>query len=46
MWWYNRVFMPLGLRFQKPLKFVPGLIDSPDVGEIILLCRKRPAAAV
>ena len=28
MWWYNRVFMPLGLRFQKRLNFSPGLIDT------------------
>lgn len=40
MWWYNRVFMPLGLRFQKKLALVPGMIDDADVAEIILVCRK------
>ncbi|MCC2657804.1 MAG: methyltransferase type 11 [Panacagrimonas sp.] len=44
MWWYNRVFMPLGLHFQSPLEMVPGLIDQADVAEIILLCRKPCAA--
>ncbi len=40
MWWYNKVFMPLGLRFQKKLALVPGLIDDAEVAEIILVCRK------
>lgn len=40
MWWYNHVFMPLGVRFQKKLVLVPGMIDGADVAEIILLCRK------
>jgi SAM-dependent methyltransferase len=40
MWWYNKVFMPMGLRFQKPLSLVPGLIDDEQVAEIILVCRK------
>ena len=44
MWWYNHVFMPLGVRFQKKLALVPGMIERDDVGEIILVCRK-PAAA-
>jgi SAM-dependent methyltransferase len=42
MWWYNQVFMPLGLRFQKPLLLEPRLIDGADVAEIILVCRKTP----
>ena len=42
MWWYNRVFMPLGLRFQQPLALAPGLIDGPGVAEIVMLCRKPP----
>jgi len=41
MWWYNRVFMPLGMRFQKPLALAEGLIDIAEVGEILLLCRRR-----
>jgi len=44
MWWYNRVFMPRGLRFQNPLALVPGLIDDPAVAEVIVLCRKPSAA--
>jgi SAM-dependent methyltransferase len=55
MWWlahhpelametYNRVFMPLGLRFQKTLQVCPGTIDTSDVDEILLVCRKRPSA--
>lgn len=38
MWWYNRVFMQLGLRFQKRLKFSDGLADDAD--EVLLLCRR------
>lgn len=44
MWWYNHVFMPLGLRFQKKLALVPGMIDKTEVAEIILVCRKPCAA--
>jgi SAM-dependent methyltransferase len=40
MWWYNRVLLPLGMLFQKRLKFVDGLIDTPGVDEIVLVCRK------
>lgn len=40
MWWYNRVLLPLGMFFQKRLKFVDGLIDAPGVDEIVLVCRK------
>lgn len=41
MWWYNRVFMPLGLRFQKTLHWRDGLADTVDVDEVLLLCRRR-----
>lgn len=41
MWWYNRVFMPLGVRFQKPLTLSPGLIDTRDAAEALLLCRRQ-----
>ncbi|MGH8226662.1 MAG: class I SAM-dependent methyltransferase [Steroidobacteraceae bacterium] len=37
MWWYNKVFMQLGLRFQKKLKFSEGLASDAD--EVLLLCR-------
>jgi hypothetical protein len=40
MWWYNRAFMPIGLRFQKPLQLAPGLIPTDAVDEILLVCRK------
>lgn len=43
MWWYNRVMMPLGVRFQKPLALAEGLIDLAEVGEVLLLCRRRSA---
>ncbi|MGP1665034.1 MAG: SAM-dependent methyltransferase, partial [Rhodanobacter sp.] len=36
MWWYNRVFMPLGLRFQKPLQWRAGLGDTLGVDEVLL----------
>lgn len=40
MWYYNRVFMPLGARFQKKLEFVPGMIDTARVDEVLLVCRR------
>ena len=44
MRWYNRVLMPLGLRFAGPLRLAPGLVDVTRVDEILLVCRKdRPA---
>lgn len=43
MRWYNRVFMPLGLRMQKPLQWSDGMIDAREVDEVLLLCRRRPA---
>jgi SAM-dependent methyltransferase len=57
MWWlanhrklamatYNRLFMPLGLRFQKELELAAGVIDMSDVDEILFVCRRtaRPPA--
>lgn len=41
LWWYNHVFMPLGLRFQKPLNLRPGLVDTDGVDNIFLVCRRR-----
>ena len=41
MWWYNRILMPLGLRFQKELHLVPGMIATEEVDEILLVCLKR-----
>jgi SAM-dependent methyltransferase len=38
--WYNRYFLPIGLRVQKPLAWRPGLVDVAGVGEIALICRR------
>jgi SAM-dependent methyltransferase len=49
MWWYNRVFMRLGLRMQVPLQVLPGLIPTDAVDEILLVCRRdvrQPSVAV
>jgi hypothetical protein len=40
MWWYNHVFMPLGLRFQKPLQWREGLPEVAGVDEVLLVCRR------
>ena len=40
MWWYNKVFMPLGLRFQKELQFTPGMMPTDGVDEVLLVCRR------
>lgn len=42
--WYNKYFLPIGLRTQKPLAWSPGLVDCAQVGEIVLVCRRRPRA--
>jgi SAM-dependent methyltransferase len=41
MWWYNRVFMPLGMCFQKKLVLVPGLLETEHIDEVLLVCRKN-----
>jgi SAM-dependent methyltransferase len=41
MWWYNRAFMPIGLKFQKPLLLTNGMIPTDAVDEILLVCRKK-----
>jgi SAM-dependent methyltransferase len=43
LWWYNRVFMPLGLKFQKPLELHAGMIEARSVDEVLMICRKRTA---
>ncbi len=40
MFFYNRLFLPIGLRFQKPLAFAPGLVDGAGVDEVMLICRR------
>ena len=46
LWWYNRVFMPIGLKFQKKLDFGAGLIAARDVDEILMVCRKSARVSV
>lgn len=41
MWWYNHVFMPFGVRFQRKLALVSGMVDTDGVDEILLVCRKN-----
>ena len=43
MWLYNRVLMPLGVRFQKKIVLRSGLIDSEKVDEVLVVCRKNGA---
>ncbi len=45
IWLYNRVIMPLSVRFQKPLALAQGLIDTAEVGEILLLCRRASGSS-
>ncbi len=39
-WWYNRV-MPFVLKRQKPLQLHEGLIETSDIAEALLACRKN-----
>ncbi len=41
MRFYNRLFMPIALRRQRELQLVDGLIDTDQVDEVFLVCRKR-----
>jgi SAM-dependent methyltransferase len=45
MWWYNHVFMPLAVRFQKPLTMVEGLIADEQVDEVLVVCRRIATAS-
>jgi SAM-dependent methyltransferase len=38
---YNWIFFPLGMWFQKPLKFEDGLMDLTGVDEVLVVCRKK-----
>ncbi len=40
MWWYNRVFMPLGLRRAPVLALQDGMLDTADLAGILLVCRR------
>jgi SAM-dependent methyltransferase len=44
LWWYNHIFMPLAVRFQKPLRLVEGLIADEDVDEVLVLCKANSSA--
>ncbi len=46
MWWYNRVFMPLGLRLAGRLRVKPGLVDLRGVDTVLLVCRRQPQAGL
>jgi len=43
--WYNWIFLPLGMLFQKRLKFAAGLLDLSGVYEVLLVCRLRSPTA-
>lgn len=43
MCWYNRVIMPLAVRFQKQLAVSPGVIATENVDEVLFVCRKGVA---
>jgi SAM-dependent methyltransferase len=45
LFWYNWVFLPLGLLFQKKLKFSDGLVATDAADEIVLVCRKSRSKA-
>jgi SAM-dependent methyltransferase len=44
MWWYNRVFMPLATRLQKPLKLRDGMIATDAIDSVLLVCHKAMPA--
>ncbi len=37
---YTHLFMPIGLWFQRPLRFGRGMIPSAEVDDILLVCRR------
>ena len=39
IWWYNHVFMPLAVRFERKLALTRGLVDLERADEILLVCR-------
>ena len=40
MWWYNRVGMPLALRFERPLLLQDGLVATAGINTALLVCRR------
>ncbi len=43
MFFYNRLFMPIGLKRQKPLELSKDLIPTEGVDEVFLICRHTPS---
>lgn len=41
MRWYNRLFVPMSVRFQKDFSLGAGMIDTEKVDEVLLVCRRR-----
>ncbi|MGJ8653194.1 MAG: class I SAM-dependent methyltransferase [Opitutaceae bacterium] len=39
MAYYNRIFMPIGLFFQKPMQFNAGLAGTATADEVFMICR-------
>lgn len=42
---YNWLFLPLGIIFQKRLKFTEGLMDLANVYEVVLVCKRHSPTA-
>ncbi len=40
MWWYNRVFMPFGLRRAPALVLQDGMVDPSGLAGVLLVCRR------
>jgi SAM-dependent methyltransferase len=45
LWWYNKVMMPLAVRFQRPLQLAPGMIATEAIDEVLMLCRRQPRSS-
>ena len=45
LFWYNWLLLPLGILFQKRLKFRDGLLDTRGVAEIVMVCRRTTGAS-
>ena len=41
MWWYNRIFMPLSVYFEKRLTLAAGLSGARHADAVLLVCRKH-----
>ena len=45
LWVYNCAVMPLGLRFQRELRLVAGMVATENVDEVLLVCRRQAERA-